>query len=155
MPNSHPQTLPRISTSAVLGSGDPPCSEPDPLDVLLRPAPAGLPSSRREGGVSTGRQRVRSDAGAITVLVDGRSMIIFLLLAGPALWSVGMLLRPPGTNTGIPSAAPSPSPDRPVTGRWSVSGTEDDLAWWPAAGGGSWTDLDERQLIRMLNDPHA
>jgi hypothetical protein len=48
-------------------------------------------------------------------------------------------------------ATPVAAPDQPATRAAAVRGLEDDPDQWRAARG-SWTALDEHQLIRLLTD---
>ena len=71
--------------------------------------------------------------------------LIFMSLSGWGYWLMYRDVR--STRVTTPVAAP----DQPATRATAVLGLEDDPDQWRAARG-SWTALDERQLIRLLTD---
>jgi hypothetical protein len=79
-------------------------------------------------------------------------MIIFLCtwLVG---WSLAMLLRRAARTTPLAPLAPVAPVDQRTPRDSAPAGPEDDPAGWPAtAVRGDWTELDERQLIRLLTE---
>ena len=70
--------------------------------------------------------------------------LIFMSLIGWGYWLIYRDFSPQVTT-------PVAAPDQRATRAAAVLGLEDDPDQWRAARG-SWTALDERQLIRLLTD---
>jgi hypothetical protein len=73
--------------------------------------------------------------------------LIFMSLSGWGFWLMHRAVRSSQVRT------PVAAPDQPATRAAAVLGLEDDPDQWRAARG-SWTALDDRQLIRLLTDSH-
>ena len=71
--------------------------------------------------------------------------LIFMSLSGWSIWLMYRDVRYPRVTT------PVAAPDQLATRAAAVLSLEDDPNQWRAAGG-SWTALDEHQLIRLLTD---
>ena len=71
--------------------------------------------------------------------------LIFMSLIGWGYWLIYRDVRSPRVTT------PVAAPDQRATRAAAVLGLEDDPDQWRSARG-SWTALDERQLIRLLTD---
>jgi hypothetical protein len=83
-------------------------------------------------------------------------MIITFLCTWLVGWSLATLLRRAARTTPLEPLAPV-APVAPVDQRTprdsAPAGPEDDPAGWPSAAvRGDWTELDERQLIRLLTE---
>lgn len=77
-------------------------------------------------------------------------MTLLVLCTWLVIWSLTMPRRPAMTAL----TTPSPSLRRSTARVAPPAGIEDDPARWPtAAVRGDWTELDERQLIRLLTNP--
>lgn len=78
-------------------------------------------------------------------------MITILLCSWLVGWSIAVLLiKPVGTSL-LPRRT---SLDRPIAVVLPPAGPEDDPARWPpVVVRTDWTELDERQLIRLLTNP--
>ncbi len=77
-------------------------------------------------------------------------MTILILCTWLVVWSLTMPRRPARTALTTTLTSPDQSTARVAP----AAGLEDDPARWPkAAVGGDWTELDERQLIRLLTNP--
>ncbi len=76
-------------------------------------------------------------------------MIVVLVCIWLVGWSLAPLLRCAAAGTAHSAAAAA----QRSSGVSLPAGVEDDPIRWPAAAGRSdWTELDERQLIRLLTD---
>ncbi len=74
-------------------------------------------------------------------------MIAALMLVGLTGWSYWRMHHAAPSPQVIPAINANPrASERPAP-----TGLKDDPVHWPGAGG-SWTALDERQLIRLLKD---
>ncbi len=71
--------------------------------------------------------------------------LIFMSWIGWGYWLIYRVVRSPQVTT------PVAAPDQRATRAAAVLGPEDDPDQRPAVRG-SWTALDERQLIRLLSD---
>ena len=71
--------------------------------------------------------------------------LMFMSLIGWGYWLIYRDVRSPQVTT------PVAAPDQRATRTAAVLGLEDDPDQWRAARG-SWTALDERQLVRLLTD---
>ena len=71
--------------------------------------------------------------------------LMFMSLIGWGYWLIYRDVRSPQVTT------PVAAPDQRATRAAAVLGLEDDPDQWRAARG-SWTALDERQLVRLLTD---
>jgi hypothetical protein len=71
--------------------------------------------------------------------------LMFMSLIGWSYWLMHRAVRSPQVTP------PVAAPDRRATRAAAVLGLEDDPDQWRATRG-SWTALDERQLIRLLTD---
>ncbi len=80
--------------------------------------------------------------------------VLGIFLCGWVLgWSLAMLLRRVAPRTALQPVTPLALHDQRTTRVSPPAGPEDDPAWWPtAAVRGDWTELDERQLIRLLTE---
>ena len=78
-------------------------------------------------------------------------MIATLMLWSLIGWSYWVMFRFVRSMRSAPVKMPVAASGRRATGAAAVLGLEDDPVQWLAAHG-SWTALDERQLIRLLTD---
>jgi hypothetical protein len=78
-------------------------------------------------------------------------MIATLMLWALIGWSYWVMYRFVRSMRSPQVKMPVPAPGRRATRAAAVLGLEDDPAQWLAAHG-AWTELDERQLIRLLTD---